>query len=313
MLDNEIRETVEFTTEDAWLDQRLADVTSTEISSLFGCSPYETEFALWSRKANREHAPYVENERTLWGKRLQDTIALGIAEDNGWKIRPVTEYMRLPRLRLGSSFDFEIEDLDGEGPAILEIKNVDFLQWSKKWDVNDETGYIEGPPHIEFQVQQQMLIRQRQRAVIGVFVGGNKPIILRRDALPDVQIEIVAAARRFWSNVDSRTEPVIDYDRDWAQVIAMNTHVSGKSIVEIEEGEEFDDLCEVYRDMSEKMAAMKLVRDVCRAKLMKRLGENKYGLSKKFRLTSWEIGEAVIQVHRKPQRRIKVTKLTGAA
>ena len=295
-----------------WLQLRTQDVTSTESAALFGMSPYVTQFELWHRKRNGEQGEFKQNERMKWGNRLEAAIAHGIAEERGWTIEPMKDYWRDPDARIGSSFDFLITN-DPDGPAHLEIKNVDFLQWSKKWDVNDETGYIEGPPHIEFQVQQQMLIRQRQRAVIGVFVGGNKPIILRRDALPDVQLEIVAAARRFWSNVDSRTEPVIDYDRDWSQVIAMNTHVSGKSIVEIEEGEEFDDLCEVYRDMSEKMAAMKLVRDVCRAKLMKRLGENKYGLSKKFRLTSWEIGEAVIQVHRKPQRRMKVTKLTGAA
>ena len=59
------RERIERTSEQAWLQQRAKDVTSTEVSALFGLSPYMTEFELWHRKANAEivrilHLPEVK-------------------------------------------------------------------------------------------------------------------------------------------------------------------------------------------------------------------------------------------------------------
>ena len=64
-----------------------------------------------------------------WGTRLQDSIAMGIAQDQGWSIRPMKEYITDTDLRLGASFDFAIGD-DG----LLEIKNVDSLVFHKQWE-----------------------------------------------------------------------------------------------------------------------------------------------------------------------------------
>src|SRR3990167_5628915 len=96
------------TSEADWLSLRTLDITSTEISALFGCSPYSTAFELWHRKKSGVIVQLKENERMFWGTKLQDAIAAGIAEEQGWAIRRMNEYIRNAELRIGSSFDFAI-------------------------------------------------------------------------------------------------------------------------------------------------------------------------------------------------------------
>ena len=98
----------------SWLEARLQDITSTEVSALFGISPYLTEFELWYQKKEKTIVELQENERMKWGTLLQDSIAQGIAEEQGWKIRRMDEYIREDELRAGSSFDFCIVIHPGE-------------------------------------------------------------------------------------------------------------------------------------------------------------------------------------------------------
>ena len=105
-----------------WLQMRQQDVTSTESACLFGESPYMTRFELWHAKRSGQARAFKQNERMLWGNRLEAAIAHGIADEQGWQISPLKEYMRDPDLRMGSSFDFVITNL-GE-PVHLEIKRA---------------------------------------------------------------------------------------------------------------------------------------------------------------------------------------------
>ena len=101
---NLTRQSIISNNEQEWLALRLEDITSTEVSALFNLSPYQTEFELWHRKKNKEIVTIEANQRMKWGTRLQDSIARGIAEDNGWNVRRMDEYVRIPELRIGSSF-----------------------------------------------------------------------------------------------------------------------------------------------------------------------------------------------------------------
>ncbi len=306
ILANEPREVIEYTTEEAWLEQRLTDITSTEVSALFGASPYETEFSLWHRKRNREHSPYIENERTLWGKRLQDSIATGIGQDNGWAVTPMTEYIRIPRFRAGSSFDWRIADLDGV-PALLEIKNVDGIQFAQKWDKNDEEGYIEGPPHIELQVQYQMLVAGVTRAVIGVLVGGNTHYALHREALPDVQNDILAAVTAFWRSIEAGIEPKPDYERDYARIAELHRAVSDQKEIRIDDST-YEAICEAHEKASEQEKAAKLVKDVCKARIVEYVKDAGLAISPGYRVASWGIKGGEYTVTRRPGRGMRITK-----
>ena len=103
-----IRQIIEYTSEDEWHALRAADLTSTDIAALLGISPYLTKYELWHRKRDGLHVASEPTERMRWGNRLESAIAQGIADDNDWLVRARKTYTRLPGLRIGASFDFEI-------------------------------------------------------------------------------------------------------------------------------------------------------------------------------------------------------------
>src|SRR5260370_357704 len=105
-----IHESILPVSESAWLSLRTLDVTSSESSALFGLSPYSTAFEVWHRKRDGKVVQIPDNERMFWGRRLQDAIAEGIAEQQGWVCEPMREYMRAPESRMGASFDYRMID-----------------------------------------------------------------------------------------------------------------------------------------------------------------------------------------------------------
>lgn len=104
-----------------------------------------------------------------WGRNLESAIAHGAAEDMGWDISKFDVYMRNEN-RLGSSFDYKIRSVE-DGDGILEIKNVDAVAYRQNW--KDDGVNIEGPEHIELQIQHQMEVANLDWTALVCLVGGN--------------------------------------------------------------------------------------------------------------------------------------------
>ena len=81
------------TDKQSWLENRLLDVTSTEVSALFNLNPYITEFELYYQKKDKVVINIDDNERMAWGRRLEDSIALEFAERNKFKVEQFDVYM----------------------------------------------------------------------------------------------------------------------------------------------------------------------------------------------------------------------------
>lgn len=236
---HELREIIPFTTEASWLAARRVDVTSTEISALFGQSPYMTKAELWYAKKSQEPQEFEANERMLWGTRLQDAIARGIMDDKGWKGRPMREYIRLPRARMGSSFDWRIgvgkvmamqgNPFDAEADALLEIKNVDGLAFKQGWE---ETDFgLEAPPHIEMQFQHEMHVSGLRKLYCGALIGGNRVILLERDYDHEIGAAMQAAVEEFWLTIASNTPPPFDFENDAELISRLYSTVAGGKVV----------------------------------------------------------------------------------
>src|SRR5882762_7677644 len=180
------------TSRDHWLQLKSEDISSTEISVLFNMSPYLTKYELWHIKKDKKIIELEDNDRMKWGRRLEDSIAQGFAEDNGLVIRKMDEYIRHHYMRrMGASFDYEIVNTNDYaeptneyvkafqkyGKGLLEIKKVDFLIYRDQWQED------EAPAHIEFQVQQQMEVSGHKWCAVVPLVGGNelKDFIRLRD------------------------------------------------------------------------------------------------------------------------------------
>jgi putative phage-type endonuclease len=263
-------EIIPFTTEADWLAHRQRDVTSTESAALFGMSPYVTAFDLWHRKRSGTAPEFKQNDRMKWGNRLEAAIAHGIAEEQGWEIRPMKEYMRDPDARLGSSFDFVITSL-GE-PVHLEIKNVDYLAFRDGWIEHDD-GSIEAPEHIEMQVQHQMAVSGFKRAFIGAFIGGNRGVVIERERDEDVIRAIRHRVAEFWRTVDAGQEPEPVMPDDAQTLIRMNQYAQPGKVLDASSDEEIARLVDEYRQANAAKKNAEEDAEVAKARLLEAIGD----------------------------------------
>ena len=159
-----------------------------------------------------------DNERMAWGRRLEDSIAQGCAESQGWDVEPFDVYLSNSNTRMGSSFDYKIV---GEGSlGIMEVKNVDSMVYRTKW-VDDGNGHIEAPPHIEMQLQHQLHVADISWGCIVALVGGNTQKIIIRDRNKKMGEILETKVKEFWERVKSGTAPDIDYLRDSEYMICL--------------------------------------------------------------------------------------------
>jgi putative phage-type endonuclease len=265
-----------------WLEMRKRDVTSTESAALFGMSPYTTHFELWHAKKSGLAREFKTNERMKWGNRLEAAIAHGIAEEQGWEIKPLKEYMRDPEARIGSSFDFVITNLPG-GPVHLEIKNVDYLAFRDGWIEHDDGG-IEAPEHIEMQVQHQMAVSGFKRAFIGAFIAGNRGVVIERERDEPVIAAIKAKVAEFWRTVDAGEEPAAVMPGDAEAVIRLNQYAQPGKLVDASGDANIAALVLEYKRLSADEAKAKEDKEVVKADLLKAIGD-----AEKVLLEGWTI------------------------
>lgn len=275
------REIVAHATEAAWLADRKTVITSTEAAALFGVGVYvKTPYELYHLKAGLiESEAFEGNTRTVWGNRLEAPIAFGVAEDLGLIVAPYKVFITMPDFRIGSSFDFIVtgitEDFDGDnearrmfrehGKGLLEIKNVDGLQFKRGWSVDGE--HIEAPVHIEAQVQWQMEIADINWSILAPLVGGNTPmpiIRVRDTAMGDA---IRAKATEFWQRVNALAPPAPDFTKDGKTIAAVYRENDGSS-VDMSGNERLAVLARTYKKASADAKAANEVKDAAKAELL---------------------------------------------
>jgi predicted phage-related endonuclease len=231
-------------------------------------NPYVTEFELFHRKRDKVIADFAPSQRMKWGLRLEGSIAAGAAEEMGWTIAPMGVYMRDADNRIGSSFDFQITNQSSVG--ICEVKNVGADQFNKSW-IDHGDGNIEAPPHIELQVQHQLLVSDLEWAAIVALVGGNELHVAIRRRDEQISKKIIAAVAVFWARVEDNKPPSADYSRDAdfiLQQLSSNVN-AGESIVA---DESMEQLLENYRKASEELDAAEARKNAAKAEFLTKAG-----------------------------------------
>lgn len=289
-----------------WHALRADDVTSTESSALFGMSPYTTSFELFHRKRDAQIVEIPENERMLWGKRLQDAIAAGIAEDQGWIAEPMREYIRITDARMGASFDWRMIDKDAR-LGVFEIKNVDFLVFRDKWTVNDD-GSIEAPEHIEIQLQHQLHVSEYEWGAIGVLIGGNAPRVLIRERDREVGEAIEKHVRAFWQRVDANDPPPPSYPTDAEFVAKLYGYAEPGKIFDGRGNADLATLAQEYQraGIAEKRA--KEDKDVAKAKMLAMIGDAEKAMLDGFSISAGLVGPTRVEYDRAGCRSFRCTE-----
>lgn len=238
---------------DDWHELRLRNIGGSEIAGLFDLQqPYQlSRYGLFMIKSKRAKDTFEGNDRTEWGNRLEDAIAQGAAEDNGWIIRKGGYFSDPTTSGLGSTLDYIIEsDPEYDGPGALEIKNVDGLVFRQKW-IDDEP-----PLHILLQLQHQLAASGFKWGVIAALINGNELRIYKYEARPNLISDIRARVSQFWQDVaDDNVPPVDGTDNTTAIIKAINTPVT-MEVKDVSEDDEWKEIAEGYlRTQAEKKEA----------------------------------------------------------
>jgi len=286
----------------AWLELRASNVSSTEVSALFGCNPYITKFQLWHQKKNMAVDELEPNERMKWGTRLQNSIAYGIAEDKEWTCQPKNEYIFDKVLNYGASFDFEVSN--PEERCLLEIKNVDYLAFKNGWLLHED-GELEAPAHIELQVQHQLLVSGLQTAYIGALVGGNDVKLIKREADKNVHQAIKNAVAAFWKSIADNKPPEPDFGQD-AEFISKLYGYSEPGKFRTA-NETIDKLASEYKSYSDTIRVAEGFKQEVKAKLLMIIEDAEKVMGHDFTISAGVVGPKLIEAHeRKGYRNFRI-------
>lgn len=280
--------------EQAWLALRVHDVTSTEASALYGMSPYLTAFELWHRKRDKQVVQIPDNERMRWGRRLQDAIAAGIAEDQGWVAEPMKEYIRLRSIRMGASFDWRMLDKAGR-IGNFEIKNVDWLVFRDQW--HEEDGELVAPDHIEIQLQHQIHTSGYEWGAIGVLVGGNAPRVLIRERDHEVGQAIEKKVQEFWRSIDAGTPPPPDYAADSEFISKLYGFAQPGKVFDGRGVARIATLCADYHQAQQDEAAAKKRKDAAKAEMLMEVGDAEKVIADGFTISAGLVAPADVPAY----------------
>jgi predicted phage-related endonuclease len=276
-----------------WLALRSPNLNSTEVGSLFGILKYASIFELWHYKNKSIQCDFTGNERTEWGLALQDSIAAKVAKDNGWTIRRMDEYMYLPEIRLGSSFDFAI-GADG----IMEVKNVDKFVFLDEW----ENG--EAPLHIEIQVQTQLAVSGRKFVWLVALVGGNEAILIKRERDEAVIKAIIEKVKWFWQTIAEGKEPEPDFKKDAEFIAKLYGYAEPEKVLTA--GDDIAQLAAEYKKVGEEIKPLEEKKEELKARLLVAIADAEKVVGDGFSISAGMVGEAEIKYTRKPYRLFKV-------
>jgi predicted phage-related endonuclease len=266
----------------AWHALRAQHIGASEVATLFGVAPDYMPgiFALWHVKAGRVPREDIGNQRMRWGLLLEDAIAAGAAEMEGWEVLPG---LYASRDGLGATLDRRIaapgpNDAGCTGPGVLELKNADWLMHKRSW--GDEP-----PMHILLQLQAQLLTTGCTWGAVAVLIGGNDLRIYRYQARPRLQAEIAARVASFWASVKADQPPQPDgSDATYRALMALMPDAD-KQPIDLSEDNEVPSLCAAYLHAGADERAAKARKDEARNRLLEKLAGHEWAHLTGFRLT----------------------------
>jgi len=210
---------------DAWHAIRLQNIGGSEIAGLFGVQAdyAQSAYTLHMVKSGQIPAPPVDDSpgsRIWFGIKLEPQIAAMAAELHGWTIQKGGYCLDDTTPGMACSLDYLITEpgpeeikLGFQGPGVLQIKNVDGLQFRQKWTMD------EPPFPILLQLQHEIACANCTWGVIIGMVGGNE-LPAYRYARRDKTIHLIRArVTEFWNGLRERRPPLVDGSESTAAAV----------------------------------------------------------------------------------------------
>lgn len=192
-----------------WHHMRARSLTSTDVSTLFGYNRYQSKSKMWNLKKAQQVGQVNPSEAMQYGIDNEDRIARAIGRRNRWAVEPMKEFIQIPELRLGSSFDWARLEFPASEPKVpFEIKTVS--EWAFKlghWQARG-TELVKASPYVELQCETQMLVAGVDHMWIGVEVERSTLLTGFRKSNPLIRRMILDKVAEFWKAFDADLPPV---------------------------------------------------------------------------------------------------------
>jgi len=195
-------------TKEQWLLARLPFLGASEVSAALGLNEYRTPFDLYREKiGDPSFIAFTGNEKTLWGNRLEDAIARGFAEDQGYKIQKDNKIRIHDNDILSCSLDRTIVGSNNghTTPGILEIKNMSTYTYDKMLKDSNDIPLMYYAQH-----QQQFGITGYTWGFFVMLIGGNELVVKPMLPDPDYIKNQEEEAVKWWNDhVVAKRSPVL--------------------------------------------------------------------------------------------------------
>ena len=269
---------------------RACHVGGSEVSALFGCNPWLTEFELFHRKKGSIDTPEFnaigadgtpESERIWWGVKLEPAIIEAAKERYGYVDRmPAGEWPPLTNGRgLGGHPDRRVTCAK-RGPGLLEAKMVDWLV-RKGWGDEPPLNYL-------LQGTTYAGLDKVDWFDMPILVGGNKLERFQYEFRPKLFAEIERRVEAFWESVHAGSPPKPDYSRD-GKVIAELYSDAGDAVIDLRGDNLAITAAAEYLIGAAEEKAGKARKEAAQAELMEKLGEHGVGLLDGFTIKATRV------------------------
>lgn len=261
-----------------WLAARGSGVGASEVSALFGQSPWASMFSLWAEKTGIAAPVEIDEDYLIWGQLQEEPVAKFYELRTGRKVWTggspycVAQHERLPmfrctpdRLVLGAP------DIGMDEPGGLQIKSA---AWFMAEDWEDGP-----PPHVQIQVQSEMACTGARWWSVPVYLGGKfRTYDVLRDEVMIAEIE--AQVSWFWRMVETKTPPDIDGHAATGKVLKrLHPHDNGEAVgLPVEAVAWFDELTARRAEIAEAQRAAKRLKAGPENNLRALIGEATFGI-----------------------------------
>ena len=255
--------------DDAWRELRYDGLGGSDAAASGGFSPWKSPYALWVEKTERI-STVEETTRMKWGKRLEDGIARGYAEDyerHVEKLPLVLAHPDYPWMR--ANVDRVVLGDDGKAAGLLEVKNTTGRN-SDDWD---ETAPL------QYQLQGLHYLAVTGLPWVDLFglLGGNTPRTFRVVRKEDDIANLIEIESAFWKLVQDGTPPAYDGLPGTLKLVKSFYSDAAEGSQE-EVGAEFVDALRRWKAAKERKKEIQREIDAAETEIVDRLGSHEAGV-----------------------------------
>jgi len=248
-----------------WLSERKRCVAGTDIGAILGINPWKNQFAVWLEKISETKIEHDENEAMRWGTRLEPIVAQAYTDFTGNALEKGQFIFKdIDGLPIGGTPDYlSTSDI----PTVIEIKTAGR---ATGWG---DAGTDQIPMQYLSQVQWYAGLLKMPMAHVAVLIGGNDFRVYNVAFDAELWANMIAAARKFWQHVTSKTPPTIDGSQECRVYLSQKYPEGGAGLIrEPEESLLYD--VEQHISFSNHIKLLEEKKELLSNRILSALGEH---------------------------------------